>query len=68
MFNGLLKRKIKGYLEKMAIDEKSSYYDAGGIECIKIIKAKLTEEQFSELDYQIDNLSSNAIHNPGDGK
>ena len=30
----------------MAIDEKSSYYDAGGIECIKIIKAKLTEEQF----------------------
>jgi len=32
------------------------------------MKLKLTEEQFLELDYQIDNLSSNAIHNPGDGK
>ena len=30
----------------MAIDEKSSYYDAGGIETICIIKAKLTKEQF----------------------
>lgn len=30
----------------MAKDEKSIYYDAGGIETIDIIKAKLTEEQF----------------------
>jgi hypothetical protein len=30
----------------MSIDEKSSYYDAGGIETIEIIKAKLTPEQF----------------------
>jgi hypothetical protein len=30
----------------MAIDEKSSYYDAGGIEVMNIIKAKLTPEQF----------------------
>jgi hypothetical protein len=31
------------------------------------MKLKLTEEQFSELDYQINNLSINAIHDPGDG-
>lgn len=30
----------------MAIDDKSTYYDAGGIETIEIIKAKLTPEQF----------------------
>lgn len=30
----------------MSIDPKSTYYDAGGIETIKIIKAKLTKEQF----------------------
>jgi hypothetical protein len=30
----------------MAVDEKSNYYDAGGIETIKIIKAKLNPEQF----------------------
>ena len=30
----------------MTKDEKSTYYDAGGIETIDIIKAKLTEEQF----------------------
>jgi hypothetical protein len=30
----------------MARDNKSSYYDAGGIETIEIIKAKLTPEQF----------------------
>lgn len=30
----------------MALDEKSSYYDVGGIEVINIIKAKLTPEQF----------------------
>ena len=29
----------------MSIDPKSSYYDEGGIEVIKIIKAKLTSEQ-----------------------
>ena len=34
-------------INKMALDKKSSYYDAGGIEVIKIIKAKLTEEQFT---------------------
>ena len=30
----------------MSIDEKSSYYDAGGIETIDVIKAKLSKEQF----------------------
>jgi hypothetical protein len=30
----------------MALDDKSTYYDAGGIEVFKIIKAKLTEEQY----------------------
>ena len=30
----------------MSKDPKSSYYDAGGIEVIQVIKAKLTAEQF----------------------
>ena len=30
----------------MAIDEKSNYYDEGGLEVISIIKAKLTPEQY----------------------
>ena len=30
----------------MSVDPKSTYYDHGGIETIKIIKAKLTREQF----------------------
>lgn len=30
----------------MSTDSKSTYYDAGGIETIDIIKAKLTDEQF----------------------
>lgn len=30
----------------MSLDPKSSYYDAGGVETIEIIKAKLTPEQF----------------------
>ncbi len=30
----------------MAKDEKSGYYDVGGIETIDIIRAKLTEEQY----------------------
>jgi len=30
----------------MSLDPKSSYYDAGGIETIDIIRAKLTPEQF----------------------
>ena len=30
----------------MALDAKSSHYDAGGVETIEIIKAKLTPEQF----------------------
>jgi len=37
----------------MAKDEKSSYYDVGGIEVLEIIKAKLTEEQF--LGYLLGN-------------
>ena len=28
------------------IDSKSSYYDAGGISTMDVIKAKLTDEQF----------------------
>lgn len=31
----------------MSIDPKSDYYDAGGIEVIDIIRAKLTPEQFT---------------------
>jgi len=31
----------------MSKDEKSSYYDAGGIETLDIIKAKLTPEQYT---------------------
>jgi len=31
----------------MAIDPKSNYYDCGGIEVMPIVKAKLTEEQFT---------------------
>ena len=30
----------------MAVDDKSTYYDGGGIEVIDIIRAKLTPEQF----------------------
>ena len=30
----------------MSIDSKSNYYDAGDIETIEIIRAKLTQEQF----------------------
>ena len=30
----------------MSVDPESTYYDAGGIETIDIIKAKLTTEQF----------------------
>ena len=30
----------------MSVDPKSTYYDAGGIETIEFIKAKLTPEQF----------------------
>lgn len=30
----------------MAFDDKATYYDAGGIELIKILEAKLTHEQF----------------------
>lgn len=30
----------------MSKDEKSSYYDAGGIEVLDVIRAKLTQEQW----------------------
>ena len=30
----------------MSKDEKSNYYDAGGIEVFEVIRAKLTDEQF----------------------
>lgn len=30
----------------MAVDNTASYYDAGGIETIEVVKAKLTPEQF----------------------
>ncbi len=30
----------------MSKDEKSSYYDAGGIETLDVIRAKLTPEQY----------------------
>lgn len=31
----------------MSKDEKATYYDAGGIETLEIIKAKLTKEQYA---------------------
>ena len=31
----------------MSKDEKSNYYDKGGIEVLDIIKAKLTDEQYT---------------------
>jgi len=31
----------------MSIDEKSTYYDAGNIEVMAVIKAKLTPEEFA---------------------
>jgi hypothetical protein len=30
----------------MSVDEKSNYYDAGGLEAIEVIKAKLTPDQY----------------------
>ena len=30
----------------MSVDEKSNYYDAGGMEAIEVIKAKLTPDQY----------------------
>ncbi len=30
----------------MSYDKKASYYSEGGIECLDVIKAKLTPEQF----------------------
>lgn len=30
----------------MSVDKKSTYYDAGGIEVLEIIRAKLTPEQW----------------------
>lgn len=40
--------KLTGGFEKaiMSKDEKSTYYDTGGIETLDIIKAKLTPEQY----------------------
>ena len=38
----------------MTIDQKSTYYDVGGIEVLEIIRAKLTEEQFQ--GYVLGNL------------
>jgi hypothetical protein len=32
--------------QEMALDPKSSYYDAGGIETIEVIKAKLTPNEY----------------------
>ena len=37
-----------------SIDPKSSYYDAGGISTMDVIKAKLTDEQFK--GYLLGNL------------
>ena len=31
----------------MSKDDKATYYDAGGIETLKVIKAKLTKEQYT---------------------
>lgn len=38
----------------MAKDDKSKYYDAGGIEVLEVIKAKLTPEQLR--GYYLGNL------------
>ena len=31
----------------MSVDPKSEYYDAGGIETLEVIRAKLTRDQFT---------------------
>ena len=38
--------KIEEVLEVVAKDNKANYYDAGGIESLDIIRAKLTQEQY----------------------
>ena len=38
--------KVDDWVPKIGIDKKASYYDAGGIHVLEIIKAKLTPEQF----------------------
>lgn len=45
---------IKVVEEHMSTDPKAFHYDAGGIETIKIIKAKLTPEQY--LGYLLGNI------------
>ena len=39
-------RKVQANVDATTADPKSSYYDAGGIETIKIMRAKLTPEQY----------------------
>lgn len=49
----------------MSIDEKASYYDAGGIEVIDIIKAKLSKEGFKGyLQGNLIKYSCRAGHKP----
>ena len=38
--------KIEEVLEVVVKDNKANYYDAGGIESLDIIRAKLTPEQY----------------------
>lgn len=50
----------------MSIDNKASYYDAGGIEVIDIIKAKLSKEGFKGyLQGNIIKYSCRAGHKAG---
>ena len=54
----------------MSKDEKSNYYDAGGIELLDIIKAKLTPEQYqgfllgNAIKYQL-RMMHKTPDNPG---
>ena len=54
----------------MSKDEKSNYYDAGGIETLDIIKAKLTPEQYqgyllgNAIKYQL-RMMHKTPDNPG---
>ena len=49
----------------MSVDDKASYYDAGGIEVIDIIRAKLSEEGFKGyLQGNIIKYACRAGHKP----
>ena len=53
----------------MSVDPKSSYYDAGGIETIEIIKAKLTGAELTPVQaYLLGNIIKYACRLPWRGQ